>query len=285
MWARRSSWPRRPSSSGCAHPDRDTVLYPAVSYPTYAMGATLAGARAVPVPELGGGGPDLSSIDRDDAARALVLWVNSPANPTGAAHRPGSGGGLGAGPRRAGASPTSATPSSPGTARRGASSSRERRAWSPSTRCPSARTWPGCGPASTPATPTWSATCSTSAATPGSWCPARCRPGAVVALDDDVHVDEQRERYREAPGVPGRRSSPVPGLPVDPPAGGFYLWVPVPGTVRRRMGAVRPTGRPGRAAGQPGGALRRGRRGHVRVAVVQPMDRLELVAERLAAVD
>ncbi len=29
-------------------PDRDTVLYPAISYPTYAMGATLAGLRAVP---------------------------------------------------------------------------------------------------------------------------------------------------------------------------------------------------------------------------------------------
>ena len=31
-------------------PERDTVLYPAVSYPTYAMGAALAGCRAVPVP-------------------------------------------------------------------------------------------------------------------------------------------------------------------------------------------------------------------------------------------
>ena len=30
-------------------PSRDTVLYPAVSYPSYAMGATLAGCRAVPV--------------------------------------------------------------------------------------------------------------------------------------------------------------------------------------------------------------------------------------------
>ena len=29
-------------------PDRDTVLYPAISYPTYAMGATLAGCRPVP---------------------------------------------------------------------------------------------------------------------------------------------------------------------------------------------------------------------------------------------
>src|SRR3546814_2931792 len=33
-------------------PDRDTVLYPAISYPTYAMGATLAGCRAVPFLDL-----------------------------------------------------------------------------------------------------------------------------------------------------------------------------------------------------------------------------------------
>ncbi len=64
-------------------PDRDTVLYPAVSYPTYAMGATLAGARAVAVAELDGGGLDLDSVDPADASRALLLWVNSPSNPTG----------------------------------------------------------------------------------------------------------------------------------------------------------------------------------------------------------
>ena len=64
-------------------PDRDTVLYPSVSYPTYAMGATLAGARAVPVPEQAGGGLDLDAVDPEDTARALVLWVNSPSNPTG----------------------------------------------------------------------------------------------------------------------------------------------------------------------------------------------------------
>ena len=31
------------------NPQRDTVLYPAVAYPTYEMGAILAGCRAVPV--------------------------------------------------------------------------------------------------------------------------------------------------------------------------------------------------------------------------------------------
>lgn len=65
-------------------PERDTVLYPEISYPTYAMGATLAGGRAVPVRLSATGGLDLDSIDPVDAARALCLWVNSPANPTGA---------------------------------------------------------------------------------------------------------------------------------------------------------------------------------------------------------
>lgn len=62
--------------------ERDTVLYPAVSYPTYAMGATLAGLRAVEVP-MKDGALDLSAISKDDVRRALVLWSNSPSNPTG----------------------------------------------------------------------------------------------------------------------------------------------------------------------------------------------------------
>ncbi len=64
-------------------PERDTVLYPELSYPSYAMGARLAGCRAVPVPA----GPDglrLDRVDPDDIARALCLWVNTPANPHGA---------------------------------------------------------------------------------------------------------------------------------------------------------------------------------------------------------
>ena len=66
------------------HPDRDTVLYPAVSYPSYAMGATLAGCRAVPVAVDEHFRIDLGSITRRDAKRALCLWVNSPGNPAGA---------------------------------------------------------------------------------------------------------------------------------------------------------------------------------------------------------
>ena len=66
------------------NPGRDTVLYPGISYPTYAMGATLAGLRAVPVPVDGSWRLDLSAVDPSDAERALLLWLNDPANPTGA---------------------------------------------------------------------------------------------------------------------------------------------------------------------------------------------------------
>ena len=66
-------------------PSRDTVLYPAVSYPTYAMGAALAGLRAVPVPLDERWLPDLGRIAEADARRGLVLWLNEPANPTGSA--------------------------------------------------------------------------------------------------------------------------------------------------------------------------------------------------------
>ncbi len=75
-------------------PSRDTILYPAISYPTYEMGATLGGCRAVPY-------RDLSDISSADAARALALWVNSPSNPTGRVVGPRRRGFLGTRTRRA----------------------------------------------------------------------------------------------------------------------------------------------------------------------------------------
>ncbi|MGH8981594.1 MAG: aminotransferase class I/II-fold pyridoxal phosphate-dependent enzyme, partial [Acidimicrobiales bacterium] len=66
-------------------PGRDTVLYPSVAYPTYEMSALLAGCRAVAVRprESDGGGLALDEVDPGDVRRALVLWANSPANPSG----------------------------------------------------------------------------------------------------------------------------------------------------------------------------------------------------------
>lgn len=51
----------------------DTVVHPALAYPTYDMGARLAGATAVASDGLAALGPQ----------RVPLVWVNSPANPTG----------------------------------------------------------------------------------------------------------------------------------------------------------------------------------------------------------
>jgi len=51
----------------------DTVVLPELAYPTYAVGAALVGARAVATDSLTSLGPQ----------RPALLWVNSPANPTG----------------------------------------------------------------------------------------------------------------------------------------------------------------------------------------------------------
>ncbi|HSS11361.1 MAG TPA: aminotransferase class I/II-fold pyridoxal phosphate-dependent enzyme, partial [Acidimicrobiales bacterium] len=64
-------------------PDRDTILYPAISYPTYSMGAVLAGLRAVPVPVDTRFQLQLGAVSDEDADRALALWVNTPGNPAG----------------------------------------------------------------------------------------------------------------------------------------------------------------------------------------------------------
>ncbi len=156
-------------------PSRDTVLYPAVAYPTYEMGALLAGLRAVPVPVDDEWHLDLDRVDPADADRALVLWLNDPSNPTGAVATPQGMRRRGrVGTRRGGSSSpaTSATPSSPTTPtarppRRSPRSTPAPTVCSSSTRCRSARTWPGCGPGSSPATGRWSGTWARCASTVG----------------------------------------------------------------------------------------------------------------------
>lgn len=54
----------------------DVVVRPTVAYPTYDMGAVLAGATAVAA-------DDLDELDDDVRARVRLVWVNSPGNPTG----------------------------------------------------------------------------------------------------------------------------------------------------------------------------------------------------------
>jgi succinyldiaminopimelate transaminase len=58
----------------------DVVGFPPLAYPTYDVGARLAGASPVPMDSLGG---DNLSAPLTFAQPPKLLWVNSPGNPTG----------------------------------------------------------------------------------------------------------------------------------------------------------------------------------------------------------
>lgn len=60
----------------------DVVLIPAIYYPVYARAPQLAGATPVCVPILADGRLDLDAIAPTDLARARMLVVNYPSNPT-----------------------------------------------------------------------------------------------------------------------------------------------------------------------------------------------------------
>jgi succinyldiaminopimelate transaminase len=55
--------------------ESQTVLIPEIAYPTYHVGAVLAGADSVPV-----------AIDAKSWPKADLAWLNSPSNPTGRVH-------------------------------------------------------------------------------------------------------------------------------------------------------------------------------------------------------
>ncbi len=262
-------------------PDRDTVLYPAVSYPTYAMGATLAGCRAVPVAVDEAWHLDLGSITASDAKQALCLWVDSPGNPTGAVED------------------------------LGAMASWGRRHSIPvlSDECYTEFTWDGPprtilehGTEGVMALHSLSKRSNLAGARVGFYAgdadlvsyvsdirkhagfmvPGPVQAAAIAAWGDDAHVDEQRARYLERlQRLAGVLEGCGWGLDAPLPTGGFYLWVPAPqgdawALVRRLATEVGVLASPGEFYGQAGA-------GHVRFALVQPLDRIDLVAERLAS--
>lgn len=62
----------------------DVALVPDISYPSYSMGARLAGGEVFWLPMDKNYRPDVSSVPRDVLRRAKLVWVNYPNNPTGA---------------------------------------------------------------------------------------------------------------------------------------------------------------------------------------------------------
>jgi succinyldiaminopimelate transaminase len=266
------------------NPRRDTVLYPAISYPSYAMGAQLAGCRAVAVPVDGNWRIDLRGVSAEDARRALCLWVNTPANPTGAVDDLVAAAEWG----------------------------RSRDIPVLSDECYAEFTWVGepVGPQRLPGRtilesgsegvlavhslskrsnlaglrvgfyagdPLLVGYLSEIRKHSGLMVPGPAQAAAVVALSDHDHVALQRERYRNRLS---RLATVLGSLGLDAPMpdGGFYLWVPAPEDdawalterLARELGVVVS---PGEFYG-PGGS------GHVRVAVVQPDERIDLIIRR-----
>lgn len=260
-------------------PDLDTVLYPEIAYPTYEMGALLAGCRAIPVPVDAAFRLRLDAIDPADASRALCLWANTPGNPAGGLDDLGEVAAWG----------------------------RERGVTVLSDECYVSFTWNG-GPRSVLqhgnegvlAVHSLSKRSNLAGVRAGFYAgdaelvkylseirkhagfmvPGPVQLAAAIAYGDESHVDEQRARYSSRLRMFADVLRAV-GLQVEIPEGAFYLWVEVPGGdawactewLARHGGVVVSPGEFYGAAGSR----------HVRVALVETDDRLALVAERFAA--
>jgi succinyldiaminopimelate transaminase len=271
-------------------PSRDTVLYPAVSYPTYAMGAQLGGCRAVPVPCGDGWHLDLSAVDGADAARALLLWLNEPGNPTGSQSAAGPLGEAVAWARARGIVVASdecyvefnwegdgafvpgATALSAGIDGVLAVHSLSKRSNMAGYRCGFLA-----GDGDLVA---YVGSVRTHA---GMMVPGPIQAAATAAWNDDDHVEVQRARYAERRRYARSRLADA-GL-VD--AGGpssFYLWVRAADPAEDGWAVAARLAGTGTlvAAGDLYGA---GGAGYVRIALVEPLDRLALAFDRMSLVD
>jgi succinyldiaminopimelate transaminase len=251
-------------------PARDTVLYPAISYPTYEMGAILAGLRAVPYQQL-------DEISDADAERALCVWVNSPNNPTGEISDLAVAAGWG----------------------------RDRNVPVLSDECYAefsysrpAGTILNSGTAGVLALHSLSKRDNFAGARIGFYAgdaelvhylrevrkhagqmpPGPVQHAATVALADDQHVEVQRERYWRRMQRLCQVLAAV-GLPAKLPDGAFYLWLEAPDG--DAWGAARMLAERTGIVASPGEFYGPVSTGYLRVAAVAPDDRIELAARRV----
>jgi succinyldiaminopimelate transaminase len=264
-------------------PERDTVFYPAVAYPTYAMGALLAGCRAVPVGRGVDGSLALDTIAAADASRGLCLWVNSPGNPTGELEDLAQAAAWGrlhgvpvlsdecyADYTWAGEPRTILSEGSEGVLALHSASKRSNLA--------------GLRVGFYAGDPDLVAYLSSLRQHAGFMVPGPVQAAAVAAYSDDSHVESQRERYRDRL-LRFLAILDSVGVSAKMPGGSFYLWVKAfDGLVEGEgtgWGFTRFLARAGGVLVSPGEFYGPAGADYVRIALVQPMDRIELVAERL----
>ena len=266
-------------------PDRDTVLYPALSYPSYAMGATLAGCRAVPVAVDEHFRIDLGSVNRDDCERALCLWVNTPGNPAGglddleAAAAWGRGNGVLVASDECYAEFTwDGRPRS--ILEHGAAGVLGVHSLSKRSNMAGVRAGFYAGDAEVVHY------LSETRKHAGSMVPGPVQAAAVAAWSDQDHVDAQAGRYRHRLQLLAEIAAAA-GSDAQMPAGAFYLWAPAPAgdawafaeVLARRAGIVASPGE--FYCADPAMAGAHDPHQYVRIAAVQPEDRLELALSRL----
>lgn len=257
-------------------PSKDTVFYPAVAYPTYEMGAILANCRAVPVPMNAAGTMDFSSISDADAARGLMLWVNSPSNPTGDLDNLGAA-----------------------------------VAWGHkhdvpvfSDECYAEFTWDTAPQSALQHSMSGVVVVHSLSKRSnlaglrvgfyagdhdivdylkevrkhvGMLVPGPAQAAGVVALNDDAHVAVQRDRYRNRLETVRRVVGKWSGLDIPMPAGGFYLWF----DAHDGWAFAEKLAREGGTLVSPGDFYGAGGANNVRIAVVQPDEKIALMATRL----
>ena len=112
----------------------------------------------------------------------------------------------------------------------------------------------------------------------GMMVPTPVQAAMVAALDDDAHEHEQRERYsrRRAALLPALQSA---GLTVDDSEAGLYIWATRGEPCRDTVGWLAQRGilvAPGEFYGPRGSA-------HVRIALTAPDERISAAVQRLTA--
>jgi aspartate/methionine/tyrosine aminotransferase len=111
----------------------------------------------------------------------------------------------------------------------------------------------------------------------GMMVPGPAQAAGVVALADDAHVETQREVYRRRLAHTAEILAKWSGVSVPLPAGGFYLWF----DSGDGWAFAERLARDGGALVSPGDFYGAGGANNVRVAVVQPDEKIELLARRL----